>query len=127
MRVYGSAGVSKKKRNNFNTILEGYIRKRENLVELFVLIDSRLPPQDPDIDFINKLDEWQLKFSLVFTKTDKVKSAAAQKNLQTFLSKMGNERGAVPQYFFSSSVNKSGRKELIDYMMVMSARTGNFQ
>src|SRR5687767_12424579 len=68
---YGFATVSQKARRNWTNMIESYIRKRENLVSLFVLIDSRHDPQQLDLDFINQLGEWQVPFVLVFTKSDK--------------------------------------------------------
>jgi len=89
---YGYAKVSQKSRNNWGNMIESYIRKRENLVCLFVLIDSRHEPQkighEPqkiDIEFINQLGEWQVPFVLVFTKADKNKPGATKRNVAAFL------------------------------------------
>ncbi len=82
---YGYATVSQKARNNWENMIESYIRKRENLVCLFVLIDSRHEPQAIDLEFINQLGEWQVPFVLVFTKTDKNKPNATIRNVDAFL------------------------------------------
>ncbi len=73
---YGYATISQKARNNWENMIESYIRKRESLVCLFVLIDSRHEPQANDLKFINQLGEWQVPFVLVFTKKDKNKPNA---------------------------------------------------
>ena len=66
-------------------MINGYLRKRENLVQVFVLIDSRHTPQKNDLEFVNQLDHWGVKFSLVFTKTDKEKPAVVERNVKAFL------------------------------------------
>jgi GTP-binding protein len=82
---YGyAATVSQKARNNWGNMIESYIRKRENLVSLFVLIDSRHTPQAIDLEFIRQLGQWQVPFSIVFTKTDKNKPGATVRNVELF-------------------------------------------
>ena len=71
---YGYAKRSIKQRTSWQKMIEGYIRKRENLVNLFVLIDSRLKPQKIDLEIISQLGEWQIPFALVFTKSEKSRS-----------------------------------------------------
>src|SRR5215218_1545805 len=75
---YGYAKRSQSMRKSWQKMIEDYIRKRENLVNLFVLVDSRHKPQQLDLDFVNQLGPWQIPFALVFTKSDKstVKEAA---------------------------------------------------
>src|SRR6476619_3843437 len=68
---YGFAKISQSSRRRWEQMTENYLRKRENLVNVFVLIDSRHTPQKLDLDFINQLGEWGIPFSLVFTKADK--------------------------------------------------------
>ena len=70
---YGYAKVSQKQRNNFQQMIEGYLRKRENLKHVFVLLDGRHSPQKIDLDFLHDLGKWNIPFSLVFTKIDKEK------------------------------------------------------
>lgn len=113
---YGYASVSQKSRNNWENMIESYIRKRENLVCLFVLIDSRHEPQKADLDFIAKLGEWQSPFVLVFTKTDKNKPGATARNIELFLESMSEQWEQAPPYFLSSSVKKTGRNELLAYI-----------
>jgi GTP-binding protein len=114
---YGyAATVSQKARNNWGNMIESYIRKRENLVCLFVLIDSRHSPQAIDMEFISWLGEWQVPFVLVFTKTDKNKPGATTRNVQTFLGALSVQWEELPPYFLSSSAKKEGRQELLDHI-----------
>ncbi|MBL7746885.1 MAG: YihA family ribosome biogenesis GTP-binding protein, partial [Chitinophagaceae bacterium] len=114
---YGyAATVSQKARNNWGNMIESYIRKRENLVCVFVLIDSRHTPQAIDLDFINQLGEWQVPFVLVFTKTDKNKPGATTRNVELFLQRLLETWEEPPPYFLSSAAKRIGRKEILDYI-----------
>lgn len=113
---YGYATISQKARKNWENMIESYIRKRENLVCLFVLIDSRHEPQAIDLKFINQLGEWQVPFVLVFTKKDKSKPAAAKRNVDAFLAAMGETWEQVPPYFVTSALTREGREPLLDYI-----------
>lgn len=113
---YGFAVVSQKKRRNWEQMIEGYIRKRTSLVNLFVLIDSRHEPQKKDLDFINQLGEWQIPFSVVFTKADKNKPGATQRNVNAFLSRLMDTWSALPKFFVTSALKNQGREELVDYI-----------
>lgn len=113
---YGYATVSQKARNNWSNMIESYIRKRENLVCVFVLIDSRHEPQAIDLEFIDKLGEWQVPFVLVFTKSDKNKPGATTRNVEAFLAALAENWEEPPPYFISSATKKEGRKELLSYI-----------
>lgn len=113
---YGYASVSQKARRNWENMIESYIRKRENLVCLFVLIDSRHEPQPIDILFINKLGEWNVPFAIVFTKTDKNKPGATVRNVDAFLEKLKENWEAPPLFFLSSAVKKTGRREILEHI-----------
>lgn len=113
---YGYATVSQKARNNWGNMIESYIRKRENLVCVFVLIDSRHSPQAIDLEFINQLGEWQVPFALVFTKSDKNKPGATVRNTAAFLEALREKWEELPLHFTSSAVEKTGRKEILDYI-----------
>ena len=113
---YGYATVSQKARHNFSNMIESYIRKRENLVCLFVLIDSRLDPQQADLDFIQKLGEWGTPFVVVFTKADKKKPGAVSENVEKFRQELTATWEELPPFFLTSSRDKTGRKELLDYI-----------
>jgi GTP-binding protein len=120
---YGYAKVSKSDRKAFSDIITNYILKRENLYLLFVLIDSRLEPQQIDIDFVNWLGTHQIPFALVFTKTDKVSSGALQANMDAFVAEMLNTWEELPQMFTSSAVTRTGREEILRYIEEINKNT----
>lgn len=114
---YGyAATVSQKARNNWGNMIESYIRKRENLVCVFVLIDSRHEPQAIDLAFIRQLGEWQIPFAIVFTKTDKNKPGATVRNVELFKRALLEEWQTLPMLFLTSSTKKEGRGELLFYI-----------
>ncbi len=111
---YGYAQVSHKARNNWGNMIESYIRKRENLLCLFVLIDSRHTPQQIDLDFVNALGSWQIPFVLVFTKADKNKPGATLRNRDSFLEALATHWEEPPPHVITSAVDRRGREELLD-------------
>ncbi len=113
---YGYATVSQKARNNWENMIESYIRKRESLVCLFVLVDSRHEPQKNDLEFIARLGEWQAPFVLVFTKTDKNKPGATKRNVEAFLQALSEQWEEPPPYFLTSATTKTGRDEILAYI-----------
>ena len=113
---YGFAIVSQKQRKGWEKMIDDYIRKTENLMNLFVLVDSRHEPQKKDIDFINRLGEWQIPFSIVFTKTDKNKPGATVRNINSFLKELSKTWTQLPIHFSSSALNGNGKKEILDYI-----------
>ena len=119
---YGFAVVSQKQRKNWEKMINDYIRNRENLMNLFVLVDSRHEPQKKDIDFINKLGEWQIPFSIVFTKTDKNKPGATARNVNAFLAELSRTWTQLPTHFSSSTVNGNGKEEILDYIDSLNSK-----
>ena len=113
---YGFAKVSQNSRRRWQQMIEGYIRKRENLVNLFVLIDSRLRPQKLDLDFINQLGEWQIPFALIFTKADKSTQKETAANVGAFLRKLGETWEELPPYFVTSAVKHTGSKPVLKFI-----------
>lgn len=113
---YGYASVSQKSRNNWENMIESYIRKRENLVCLFVLIDSRHSPQQADLDFLRKLGEWEVPFVLVFTKADKNKPGATVRNVDIFLKSLLAEWEQAPPHFVTSATERTGKEGLLTYI-----------
>ena len=113
---YGYARLSQKARNNWQNMIESYIRKRENLACLFVLIDSRHEPQSIDLSFIDQLGVWERPFALVFTKTDKNKPGATRRHADAFLAAMQERWEAPPPFFLTSSLRKEGRQEIVDFI-----------
>ena len=122
---YGFARVSQKDRRKWEEMINGYIRRRENLVTLFVLIDSRHEPQQVDLDFINRLGEWQVPFTLVFTKADKNKQGRTARHVDAFLDAMRKTWEQVPEYFISSSVLQQGREEILAFIGKCNDRLDN--
>lgn len=113
---YGYAKVAQKDRRRWEQMIENYLRKRENLVNVFTLIDSRHTPQAIDLEFIEQLGKWGIPFSIVFTKTDKNKPMATQRNINAFLDKMKENWESLPPWFTTSALTKLGREEILDYI-----------
>jgi GTP-binding protein len=113
---YGFAQHSQSTRRRWEQMIENYLRKRENLVNVFALVDSRHDPQQVDIDFINNLGKWQIPFSIVFTKADKNKEIVTEKNVKAFLQELSKFWEALPTHFISSAITKLGRKEMLDFI-----------
>ena len=119
---YGYAVRAKKQRKEWDKMIQDYIRKRENLINLFVLIDSRHDPQAIDLEFINQLGEWRIAFSIVFTKTDKNKDAATERNIHSFLAVLKKDWAELPPYFATSAVTKTGREEILDFIADLNSK-----
>ncbi len=113
---YGFAVVSQKQRKSWEKMISEYLRKRENLKNVFALIDSRHSPQEIDIDFINKLGEWEIPFTIVFTKSDKNKPLHTQKNLNEFMNALRKTWVEPPIFYITSATKKTGRDELLDHI-----------
>ena len=111
---YGFAKISLNSRRRWEQMIENYLRKRENLVNVFVLIDSRHVPQKLDLEFIKNLNLWQIPFTLIFTKADKEKQAVVSKNIKSFLESLRTTQQFLPQHFVSSSVKKLGKSKILD-------------
>ena len=119
---YGYAKVAQKQRKSWSKMIEDYLISRENLGLLFVLIDSRHEPQKIDLEFIQQLGEWQLPFAIVFTKADKNKPKATERNVKAFLDKVLESWETLPPYFVSSALTTEGKKEILDF--IETANTG---
>ncbi|HEY8399273.1 MAG TPA: ribosome biogenesis GTP-binding protein YihA/YsxC [Flavihumibacter sp.] len=111
---YGFAKVSQSQRKQWEKMIENYLRKRENLGMVFVLIDSRHGPQKIDLDFVNQLGEWEVPFTLVFTKSDKETQRVVAKNVRDFLDEMRKTWQFLPAHVVTSVVKGTGRKQLLD-------------
>lgn len=113
---YGFAKVSIRSRNRWEQMIENYLRKRENLTMVFVLIDSRHSPQKIDLEFLDQLRTWQVPFCLVFTKSDKENQRIVSKNVKSFLEAMKKTWQFLPQHFVSSAVKKSGKEKILNFI-----------
>ena len=110
---YGFAKVSQSERRRWEQMIENYLRKRENLVTVFVLIDSRHSPQKIDLEFLDRLRKWDVPFCLVFTKSDKENQRTVSRNVRDFLDKMRATWQFLPQHFVTSAVKKTGRDKIL--------------
>jgi len=113
---YGYAKISQAERKKWEKMIEDYLRKRESLVNIFVLIDSRHEPQAIDLEFVNKLGNWQIPFTLVFTKADKEKPGAVERHVKNFLNAMRETWQFLPQHFITSATKKQGREEILAFI-----------
>jgi len=113
---YGYAKVSKSQREKFQKFIADYLTKREQLTNVFVLIDSRIEPQTIDIEFINWCGGKKIPFSIVFTKIDKLSSSALNKNLLVYQKRMLRDWEFLPPIFTTSSESKIGREKLLNYI-----------
>lgn len=113
---YGYARVSKKQRSSFQKMITEYLTQRPNLINTFVLIDSRIPPQKIDLEFLNWMGENQLPFSMIFTKIDKISSSALQKNLLNYKKEMLKTWESMPQIFTTSTIGRVGREEILNFI-----------
>ena len=114
---YGYAKRGQKGKDQIKKIIESYILQREQMTNLFVLVDSRHEPQTIDLEFIEWLGENGVPFSIVFTKADKLKSERQLKNnVQTYLDKLKEQWEELPPYFITSSEKRLGRDELLGYI-----------
>ena len=110
---YGFAKISQRSRRRWEQMIENYLRKRENLQQVFVLIDSRHSPQKIDIEFLSQLRKWDVPFTLVFTKADKETQATVSKNVKSFLEEMRKTWQFLPQHFVTSALKKTGRDKVL--------------
>jgi GTP-binding protein len=117
---YGYAKRSISDRNRWEQMIDGYLRKRENLMQVFVLIDSRHTPQKNDLEFVNQLDHWQIPFSLVFTKSDKEKPGVVVRNVQAFLDKLRETWQFLPRHFVTSAEKKIGKDEILELLQQLN-------
>ncbi len=124
---YGYAKVSKQERQKFNKLIHGYLLgNRQNLLNTFVLVDSRIKPQNSDLEMIRTLGENQIPFSIVFTKIDKPKKNELNKNIELFKKTLRQEWEELPPMFLTSSEKKIGRKEILTYIEDIISQYKNF-
>ena len=119
---YGYAKRGKKEMEKLYNLISHYVLEREALTCLFVLIDSRLKPQQIDLDFIQFLGEHGVPFALIFTKADKNSQAETQRNVTTFLQTLSEEWEELPPHFITSSEKRTGREALLDYIEHINAQ-----
>ncbi len=113
---YGFAKTGKDNRAKFETIIYDYCKKRETLVCLFILIDSRLPLQRIDLEFISWCSENEIPFSLIYTKADKNSKSELARNLKSIEKELSKIWEELPNTFISSSETKTGREDILDFI-----------
>lgn len=113
---YGYTKTGKSSREQFSKLIQNYMLKRKQLTNVFVLVDSRLTPQKNDLDFTNWLGENGIPFSVIFTKADKVSGSKASNNIGLFKDEMFKSWEELPQMFISSSVDMTGKEDILNYI-----------
>ncbi|MCD6063193.1 MAG: small GTP-binding protein [Flavipsychrobacter sp.] len=113
---YGYAKVSQTQRASWSKMIENYLKQRENLMTVFVLLDGRHEPQKLDQEFLRKLGEWGVPFNLVFTKADKSTQREVAKNVRAFIDEMKKEWEFIPRAFVTSAEKFHGRKEMLSFI-----------
>ena len=113
---YGYAKISKQERNELKKLINGYFAKRKQLVNTFILIDSRHKPQDIDIDFINTMGAQKHPFSIVFTKIDKLSHGQRQNNISVYKSQLWSEAGNVFPHYLNLPLKLEKEKEILSYI-----------
>ena len=113
---YGYAKVSKKSREEWGKMIRGYVLNRPNLMNTFVLVDSRIKPQQIDIDFMLDLGENGVPFSIIFTKADKLKQKDLAANVKAYEQELYKYWEDLPPYFITSSEKKTGKEKVLNYI-----------
>ena len=113
---YGYAKRSKSVQDQLQRMISSYIPQRQQLVNVFVLIDIRHDPQKIDREFIDWLGVSSVPFSIVFTKADKLGPVKARQNAERWMESLRDTWETLPPYFITSSEKKTGRQEVIDYI-----------
>ncbi|MSU65758.1 MAG: YihA family ribosome biogenesis GTP-binding protein [Opitutus sp.] len=119
---YGYAEVGKQRRLEFNDAIAGFISGRRNLRCVFVLIDSRLPPQPIDVEFLRWIKGCNVPFSLIFTKTDKQSATKAQANIAVFTKAMSEWCPELPEMLACSAKTRDGRSTILGSISATLAR-----
>lgn len=119
---YGYARISKLQREKWKKMIDAYLLKRKNLINVFLLIDSRIPPQEQDVTFANWLGENSIPFCFVFTKGDKLKATQESDNIKAFHNVMMESWESLPSSFVSSSISKRGKAEILEFILNTNRR-----
>lgn len=117
---YGYADISKKERKIIKKLISDYLSSRENLLCLFVLIDSRLPIQKNDRNFFKYLGENQIPFCLIFTKTDKLSFQKCERNISLYQKTLLEDWEVIPTFFKSSSNSREGKIKILKYIETLN-------
>lgn len=121
---YGYAKRGQKGQKQIKKVIEDYVLEREQMTNLFVLIDSRLEPQKIDLEFMEWLGENGVPFSIIFTKSDKMTGNQVQSNTKKYLKKLKEQWEELPPYFISSAETRLGRVEILNYIEQINKEIG---
>lgn len=113
---YGYAKISKSKRAEWRKMIEGYLQKRQQLMCAFILIDSNVPPQKIDMEFINWLGQARVPFSIVYTKTDKMAKDKIQGNIDNIRLELLKSWDTLPNEFITSANKRTGKEEILTFI-----------
>ena len=122
---YGYAQRGKKGRESIRKVIDSYINKRLQLTNLFVLIDCRHEPQKIDIEFMEWLGENEVPFSIIFTKADKLGKVRLKENIDLYTDKLQETWEELPPIFLTSSLDKIGRDEVLNYIEEINTNLKN--
>ncbi|MDY5814081.1 MAG: ribosome biogenesis GTP-binding protein YihA/YsxC [Bacteroides sp.] len=117
---YGYAKRGQKGQEQIRTVIANYILRREQMTNLFVLIDCRHEPQPIDLDFMAWLGQHGIPFSIVFTKADKLTSGKLDKQVKAYLARLSQEWEELPPHFVSSADKGLGRTEILQYIEIIN-------
>jgi GTP-binding protein len=123
---YGYVKSSKTLRKQFSAIIRNYILRRENMVCLFVLVDSRHAPREIDLEFMAWLGENGIPFVIVFTKADKLTARACRDCISAYEKVMLEQWESMPRTFLTSAESRLGREELLDYLDELNRTVNKF-
>lgn len=113
---YGFAKVSKSLKADWDKMIKGYLTSRENLVAVFVLIDSRLDPQNPDLEFLTWCGKNEVPIVIIFTKADKQSKTKTHASVDKFLNASETIFQEAPLYFITSAETADGKKEVVSFI-----------
>lgn len=113
---YGYAKVSQSNRRKWEEMIQQYLRHRENLRCVMVLVDSRHTPQTNDLEFIQNLGKWNVPFAIIFTKADKNKPGATRRNVELFINKLLENWEESPPFFVTSASTREGRDLVLRFL-----------
>ncbi|MGO3181508.1 MAG: ribosome biogenesis GTP-binding protein YihA/YsxC [Aequorivita sp.] len=113
---YGYARVSKTSKKTFQKFITSYFEYREQMILAFVLVDCRHAPQPIDLEFMQWMGENGIPFNIIFTKADKLKPNALNRNIEVYSNKMLETWEEMPKYFITSASNSDGRDEVLNHI-----------
>ena len=113
---YGYARLAKTKRAEFSKMIKHYLKNRDQLTCLFVLIDGSIGPQELDMEFLKFLGQESVPYSIIYTKTDKETQNIVIKNIQAIKKRLLQDWSDLPLQFATSATKRRGGNELLDYI-----------